>query len=90
MTESRRGERGGGGVRVLSYVSHIVMCRPKKVGLLRRFNLKTCIDFGHFDLESVMVFEEKEEICEFEVDLKKSLLTASYATLSHDDLRGQV
>ena len=56
MTESRRG--GGGGVRVLSYVSHIVMCRPKKVGLLRRFNLKTCIDFGHFDLESVMVFEE--------------------------------
>ena len=48
----------GGGVRVLSYVSHIVMCRPKKVGLLRRFNLKTCIDFGHFDLESVMVFEE--------------------------------
>ena len=34
------------------------MCRPKKVGLLRRFNLKTCIDFGHFDLESVMVFEE--------------------------------
>ena len=28
------------------------------VGLLRRFNLKTCIDFGHFALESVMVFEE--------------------------------
>ena len=52
MTESRRGWG------VLSYVSHIVMCRPKKVGLLRRFNLKTCIDFGHFDLESVMVFEE--------------------------------
>lgn len=51
MTESR-------GEGVLSYVSHIVMCRPKKVGLLRRFNLKTCIDFGHFDLESVMVFEE--------------------------------
>ena len=62
----------------------------QRVGLLCRFNLKTCIDFGHFDLESVMVFEEKEEICEFEVDLKKSLFTASYATLSHDDLRGQV
>lgn len=30
----------------------------------------------------------KEEIYEFEVDLKKSLLTASYTTLSHDDLRG--
>ena len=43
MTESW----GGGGGGVLSYV-----------GLLRRFNLKTCIDFGHFDLESVMVFEE--------------------------------
>ena len=44
MTESWGGGGGGG---VLSYV-----------GLLRRFNLKTCIDFGHFALESVMVFEE--------------------------------
>ena len=28
------------------------------VGLLRRFGLKTGVDFAHFDLESDMVFQE--------------------------------
>ena len=31
---------------------------PQRVGFLRRFGLKTGVDFAHFDLESVMVFEE--------------------------------
>ena len=36
------------------------MCRPNAltVAFLRRFGLKTGIDFAHFDLESGMVFEE--------------------------------
>ena len=51
MTESR----GGGGTQLCKSYSYVP---PQRVGLLCRFNLKTCIDFGHFDLESVMVFEE--------------------------------
>ena len=43
------------------------MCRPK--GFLRRFGLKTGIDFAHFSLELSMVFEETtgvyERICRF-------------------------
>ena len=31
---------------------------PKSVGFLRRFGLKTGVDFAHFSLESGMVFEE--------------------------------
>ena len=33
------------------------MCRPKRVGFLTRFGLKTGIDFAHFGLELGMVFE---------------------------------
>ena len=40
---------GGGGV--LPYISHSGMCRPKGWGqVLRRFGLKTGIDFAHFGL----------------------------------------
>ena len=34
---------------------YVCMCRPK--GSLRRFGLKTGVDFAHFGLESGMVFE---------------------------------
>ena len=47
---------GGGGVGGLPYISHIGMCRPKRVGCFRCFGLKTGIDFTHFGLESGMVF----------------------------------
>ena len=47
--------RGGG---VLPYVSHNRYVPPQRVGFLRRFGLKTGIDFAHFGLESGMVFEE--------------------------------
>ena len=33
------------------------MCRPKEVGFLHHFGLKTGIDFAHFGLESGWVFE---------------------------------
>ena len=33
------------------------MCRPKRVGFLTPFGLKTGIDFAHFGLELGMVFE---------------------------------
>ena len=46
---------GGGGI--LPYISHIGMCRPTGEGFLRRFGLKTGIDFAYFGLESGMVFE---------------------------------
>ena len=42
---------------VLPYINHIGMCRPKRVGFLRRFGLKTGIDLGHFGQESGMVYE---------------------------------
>ena len=42
---------------VLPYISHIGMCRPKGLGFLGRFRLKTGVDFAHFDLESGMVFK---------------------------------
>ena len=48
---------------------------PNRVGLLRRFGLKTDIHFAHFGLESGMVLEgttecmKEKEICEFEMDL---------------------
>ena len=42
---------------VLPYISHIGMCRPKGYSFLRRFGLKTGIDFAHFGLELGMVFE---------------------------------
>ena len=38
-------------------VSHIGMCRPKGLGFLRCFGLKTGLDFAQFGLESGMVFE---------------------------------
>ena len=46
-----------GGEGVLSYISQKGMCRPKRVGFLTRFGLKTGIDFAHFGLELGMVFE---------------------------------
>ena len=33
------------------------MCSPKRYGVLRRFGLKTSIEFPHFGLESGMIFE---------------------------------
>ena len=41
----------------LPYISHIGVCRPKEYGFLRRFGLKTGIDFAHFGLESGIVFD---------------------------------
>ena len=32
-------------------------CHPQRVGFLRRFGLKTGIDFAHIDLESGMVYK---------------------------------
>ena len=43
---------------VLPYISHIGMYRPKGLGFLRRFGLKTGIDFAHLGLGLGMVFEE--------------------------------
>ena len=37
---------------VLPYISHIGVYRPKGYYFLRRFGLKTGIDFAHFGLES--------------------------------------
>ena len=51
----RTSRRGGGGV--LPYVNHIGMCRPKGLGVLHHFGLKTGIHFAYFGLESGMVFE---------------------------------
>ena len=50
---SERNSSGG----VLPYINHIGMCRPYRVGFLRRFGLKTGIDFADFGLESGMVSE---------------------------------
>ena len=65
---------------------------PQRVGFLRRFGLKTSIDFDHFGLESGLIFKgttgmyeriyffqfqmskKEREICEFEMDFKKSFL----------------
>ena len=46
---------GGGGI--LPYMSHISMCRSKRVWILRRVGLKTDIDFAHLGLETGIVFE---------------------------------
>ena len=54
----------GGGGGILPYISRIVMCHPQRVGFLRRFGLKTGIDWAHFSLESGMVFEETTEVYE--------------------------
>ena len=60
----------------------------QRVWFLRRFGLKTGIDFVHFGLESGMVFEEtkevyeriinkkEREICEFDAKFKKCFLLA--------------
>ena len=37
---------------------------PHRVGVLRRFGLKTGIHFAHFGLESDMVFEGTTGVCE--------------------------
>ena len=50
-------ETGGG----LPYISHRGMCRPIGWGFLRRFGLKTGIQFTYFGLESGMVFEGTTE-----------------------------
>ena len=64
---------------VLPYISHIGMYRPKGLGFLRRFGLKTGIDFAHLGLELGMVFEETtghyKDITEPETAHKKSLGT---------------
>jgi len=40
------------------------MCRSKRVGYLRLFGLKTCMDFAHFNLESGMVIKGTTEVHE--------------------------
>ena len=45
---------------VLPYISHKGM-PAHRVGVFRRFGLKTGIDFAHFGLESGMVFEGPRE-----------------------------
>ena len=65
---------------------------PQRDGFLRRFGVKTSIDFDHFGLESGLIFKgttgmyeriyffqfqmskNEREICEFEMDFKKSFL----------------
>ena len=48
-------DKGGGGGRILLYISYIGVCRFK--GFLGRFGLKTGIDFDHYGLKSGMVFK---------------------------------
>ena len=45
---------GGGGTSLYKPYRNVP---PHRVGFLRRFALKTGIDFAHFGLESGMVFE---------------------------------
>ena len=65
------------------------MRRPKAVGVMYRFGLKKGRDFVHFCLESGTGFEgakdvserfqkskKEREICEFEIDFKKSFSDA--------------
>ena len=60
---------------------------PQRVWFLRRFGLKTGIDFARVGRESGMVFggtsvehfqmnKKEREMCEFEMDFMKSLLLA--------------
>ena len=49
-----RGGDGGRGVYSLMLSKYEP---PHRVGILRRFGLKTCVHFAHFGLESGMVFE---------------------------------
>ena len=77
---------GGGGAGwgregTLLYLSFWYVL-PQRVEFLRRFGLKSVIDFAYFGLNSGMVFvgthericrfNSKSVICEFELDLKKS------------------
>ena len=56
---------GGGGVGTPLYLPHRYVL-PQWVGFLRRFGLKTVIDFAYFGLNSGMVFEGMHErICRF-------------------------
>ena len=71
------------GPGVLSYISHIDMCRPKGYGFWAFFGLKTGIHFTYFGLESGMVlerntgmYERNYRICEFEVLLEKFFVCA--------------
>ena len=55
------GPGGGGGV--LPYISHILRYVPPHwVGFLRRFGLKTSLDFVHFGLKSGMVSRELRNV----------------------------
>ena len=47
-------EPGGGGTPLYKLYRQVP---PHRVGFLRRFGVKTGIHFGHFGLESGMVFE---------------------------------
>ena len=49
---------GVGGTPLKKPYRHV---SPQRVGFLRRFALKTGIDFTHFGLESGMVFEQLRE-----------------------------
>ena len=55
-TDNILSEGGGGGGDSLSKPYRYVL--PQMVGFLRRFALKTGIDFTHFGLGSGMVFEQ--------------------------------
>ena len=54
---------GGGGYSPLIFKLYRYV-PPHRVGFLRRFGLKTGIQFAHFGLESGMVFEGTTELYE--------------------------
>ena len=52
---------GGGGIPLYKPYRYVP---PQMVWFLRRFGVKTGIDFAHFGLELGMVFEETTEVYE--------------------------
>ena len=71
---------------VLPYISHKGM-PAHRVGVFRRFGLKTGIDFAHFGLESgafqFQMSKKERHICKFEWKLRN--LFCCYSNLSNDD-----
>ena len=60
-----RQSRGAGGATTPLYLPHRYV-PPQRVEFLRRFGLKTAVDFAYFGLNSGMLFEGmRERICRF-------------------------
>ena len=63
--QSRGAGVGGGGATTPVYLPHRYV-PPQRVEFLRRFGLKTAVDFAYFGLNSGMLFEGmRERICRF-------------------------